>query len=128
MRTHADSLATVLRSGDELVAKIARVPVFVVPCLETTFSERPPLIEMASQFASVYPAVWSFQLALRSRGLGSVLTTIHLWCHEEVSDLLAIPPSVVQCALLPVAHTVGTRFRPAERREVSAVARWNAWD
>lgn len=122
-----DSLDKVLRSGDALVANLARVPVIVIPCLEVTFSEHPSLVEMASQFASVYPAVWSFQLALRSRGLGSVLTTIHLWYHEEVADLLAIPRGILQCALLPVAYTLGTEFRPAARRDVSNVMRWNSW-
>ena len=29
-------------------------------------------------FGSIFPAVWSFNLALRARGLGSVLTTLHL--------------------------------------------------
>jgi nitroreductase len=122
-----DSLNTVLRSGDALVANLARVPVIVIPCVEVTFSADPSLMEMASQFASVYPAVWSFQLALRSRGLGSVLTTIHLWHHAEVADLLAIPSGIIQCALLPVAYTLGTDFQPAARQDVSNVTRWNSW-
>ena len=37
------------------------------------------------------PAVWSFALALRSRGLGSVWTTLHLAHEREVAELLGIP-------------------------------------
>ena len=130
-----DSLETVLRSGDALVAVLARVPVMVIPCLEVTFSEVPSLIEMASQFASVYPAVWSFQLALRSRGLGSVLTTIHLWFDEEVAELLAIPSGsrpmrLVACGvhawdqLSPGRSTGRFDCDPLELLELSATDSW----
>ena len=33
----------------------------------------------AAVYGSILPAVWSFQLALRSRGLGSAFTTLHLY-------------------------------------------------
>ena len=32
----------------------------------------------AGLFGSIIPGMWSFQLALRSRGLGSCYTTLHL--------------------------------------------------
>ena len=36
---------------------------------------------------------WSFMLALRARGLGSVWTTLHLQHEEEAAELLGIPSS-----------------------------------
>ena len=62
---------------------------------------------MTTYFGSIYPAVWSFQLALRSRGLGSVFTTMHLAFEEETRVLLGLPDDVAQVAMLPVAYTKG---------------------
>ena len=54
---------------------------------------------------SIFPPVWSFQLALRARGLGSCLTSLHLAHEKEAAELLGIPDDVLQVALLPVAYT-----------------------
>jgi nitroreductase len=119
------ALQRLLRSGEALATNLNRVPVIAIPCIEATLGDAPVLIEMASIFGSVFPAVWSFQLALRSRGLGSVLTTIHLWRAEEVARELGVPDGFLQCGLLPVAYTRGSSFRPAARRPVSEMAAWN---
>jgi nitroreductase len=71
--------------------------------------------------------VWSFQLALRARGLGSALTTLHLAYEREAAELLGLPEDVLQVALLPVAYTVGTDFKRAARPPVSRVTHWNRW-
>jgi nitroreductase len=71
--------------------------------------------------------MWSFQLALRSRGLGSVLTTIHLFFEEEVAALLNIPKDVMQVALLPVAYTKGTDFKVAKRQPIEEIAHFDEW-
>jgi nitroreductase len=71
--------------------------------------------------------VWSFQLALRSRGLGSAYTTLHLAHHADAAGLLGIPDTVTQVALIPVAYTKGTDFKPAVRRPVGEITYWNAW-
>jgi nitroreductase len=120
----AEALDRLLASGDALTAKMADVPVLVVPCVRGPLSDSPTLLETASYFGSIFPAVWSFQLALRSRGLGSVLTTIHLWRADDVAQILRIPPGATQCALLPVAYTIGTDFQPARRLPVSTVSEW----
>jgi nitroreductase len=73
------------------------------------------------------PAVWSFQLALRSRGLGSAWTTLHLMWEAEVAELLGIPGHVMQVALLPVAYTLGTDFKPARRPPPETIVHWDAW-
>jgi nitroreductase len=73
------------------------------------------------------PAIWSFQLALRSRQLGSCFTTLHLAHEAEARDLLGIPEDVTQVALLPVAYTTGGDFSPASRPPVEGITYWNRW-
>jgi nitroreductase len=116
----------VIESASFLAAHLERVPLLVIPCLvpDVDLSSNEAA---ASRYASVFPAVWSFQLALRSRGLGSVLTTLHLHEESRVAQLLRIPISVSQVALLPVAYTIGENFRAARRIDAKAVTYWNAW-
>ena len=84
------------------------------PCL-TSRIDNSNMLVAASAWASIIPAGWSFLLALRSRGLGSVWTTMHLAKEKEVAEVLGIPDTVTQAALFPVAYTIGTDFRPATR-------------
>jgi nitroreductase len=100
------------------------VPVLVVPAIAGEL-EGANLFHQASLWGSVLPAVWSFMLALRARGMGSAWTTIHLWRAGEMADLLGIPPGYSQVGLFPIAYTVGDEFRPAVRRPVDEVASWN---
>ena len=67
---------------------------------------------MAGYHGSVAPGVWSFQLAARARGLGSAWTTFHLVHEQQVAELLGIPDTVTQVALLPVAYYTGDTFQP----------------
>jgi nitroreductase len=108
-----------------LAERMAEVPVMIIPCLDFKPGPSLPFVWTASMLASIYPAVWSFQLALRSRGLGSVLTTAHLLDDSLVGKLLEIPDNYTQTCLIPVAYTKGTDFRPAARRPVSDVIEWN---
>lgn len=117
----------VLDSAEYLADTMHRVPVLVVPCVLGRVEPGAPVAQWAGQLASIYPAVWSFQLALRSRGLGSVLTTLHLFGEAEAAELLGIPETVTQAALLPVAYTKGTDFRPAPRRPATEVTYWDTW-
>lgn len=103
-----------------------RVPVLVIPCIEGRY-EGAPHGAVASAYGSILPAAWSFLLALRSRGLGSVWTTLHLFQEREVAEVLGIPETVTQVALFPVAHTIGTDFRPAARRPVEEVTFVDTW-
>ena len=119
--------ARVFRSALHLMEHLHEVPVHVIPCLEG----RPPAgagtVALGGYFASIYPAVWSFQLALRARGLGTCLTTLHLGFEREAAELLGLPENVVQTALLPVAYTIGTEFKPAARPPVATITHWNGW-
>ena len=104
----------VYESATALTSTLADVPVYVIPCIEKRMDGL-PLVAAASAWASIIPAAWSFLLALRSRGLGSVWTTLHLAKEREVAELLGIPDRVTQVALFPVAYTIGTDFKPAKR-------------
>ena len=117
----------VYESAVRLVDVLADVPVHVIPCLEGMPPDATGGGSSAGFYASIFPAVWSFQLALRSRGLGTVLTTLHLRFAEEAAALLGIPDSMTQAALLPVAYYTGSTFRPAERPPVESIVHLNGW-
>jgi nitroreductase len=116
-------------SAEYLAEHLAEVPALVIPCIRGRLDPKEPMLALAAAalYGSIYPAVWSFQLALRSRGLGSVLTTLHLVRESEVAQLLGIPPDVSQVGLLPVAYTRGTDFKPATRPPAEEITHWNGW-
>jgi nitroreductase len=117
----------VMSSAGYLFEHLHEVPTLVIPCIEGRADEG-PLVDQATAFGSILPAVWSFMLAARARGLGTSWTTAHLMAEEDVARLLGIPyPDVTQVALVPVAHTLGGQFRPAVRRPVDEVAHWDRW-
>ena len=77
---------------------------------------------------SVIPAAWNFMLAARARGLGTAWTTLHLMQEKEVADIIGIPfDDYMQVALIPVAYTKGTSFKPAYRPPVESVMHLNEW-
>jgi nitroreductase len=117
----------VYESALALTETLARVPVLVIPCVEVRIDGAPNVVA-ASVYGSILPATWSFQLALRARGLGSVLTTLHLLKEREAAELLGIPEHVTQVAMLPVAHTTGGDFRPATRPPVETITHWDRWE
>ncbi|HLM63382.1 MAG TPA: nitroreductase family protein [Acidimicrobiales bacterium] len=122
-----DPDSAIVRSSDYLAAHLHEVPVFVIPCLLARLPADASQADTAGFYGSILPAVWSFMLALRSRGLGSVFTTLHLHREREAAELLGIPDTVTQVALLPVAYTTGGDFTPADRKPVEAVTYWNGW-
>lgn len=113
----------VMASGAHLARHLEEVPAIVIACIWGSHdgSGRPGL------FDSVLQAAWSFCLAARARGLGTAWTTIHLNRAQEVADLLGIPDGVTQVVLLPVAHTIGTEFRPARRRPAQEITYFDRW-
>jgi nitroreductase len=126
--------AEVVDSGDRmldgawhLATHLAQVPVLVVACIRGTITPQSTAAQAGALYASIYPAVWSFQLALRSRGLASAMTTVHLERHVAMADLLGIPAGVTQAALVPIAHLLGADLRVANRRPVGEVAYRDRW-
>ncbi len=67
-------------------------------------------------------------LAARARGLGTVLTTVHLNFEREAAEILGIPyERVSQTALIPVAYTIGTGFKLAPRDPLETMVHWDSW-
>jgi nitroreductase len=123
-----DQRPRVLSSATHLREHFHLVPAMVIPCIEGRLDESLSTVAQAGGWGSLLPAVWSFMLALRERGLGSAWTTLHLVEERAVADLLGIPfDAVTQAGLFPVAYTVGTDFSPAHRLPASTVTHWDRW-
>ena len=61
------------------------------------------------------------------RGLGTAWTTLHLGYESEAGELLGIPDTVSQVALIPVAYYTGDTFKPGTRRPVEEITYLNRW-
>jgi nitroreductase len=118
----------VLDSASYLAEQFHRAPLLLIPCLEG----KPAADAGASAafWGSLLPAVWSFMLALRERGMGSAWTTLHLinGGDAQAADLLGIPHDrYSQAGLFPIAYTLGTEFQPASRLPAADVTHWDGW-
>ncbi len=123
----AGTLARVIASGQYLIEHLHEVPVHVIPCIQGR-TEHLPIIAQAARWGSIMPAAWSFMLAARSRGLGSSLTSFHLFFEQEAAEVLGIPyEEVMQAGLIPVAYTLGIDFKPAARKPLESVLHWDRW-
>jgi nitroreductase len=117
----------IVEASAHLAEHIHEVPVFVIPCVQGRYEGQPNVV-VASMFGSIMPAAWSFMLAARSRGLGTVWTTFHLVHEREVAEILEIPyDEVTQVALIPVAYTIGTDFKPGKRKPLDSMVHWDRW-
>jgi nitroreductase len=125
-KARSEQTARVYDGAQYLLDVLDRVPVHVIPCIRGRADGQPNSVA-AGLYGSILPAVWSFQLALRARGLGSAWTTMHLFREREAAELLGIPPEVTQVALLPVAYYTGERFAPAERPAPETITHWDTW-
>lgn len=126
-----DANAQQLRSADSadyLGEHMGEAPALVIACTEGARVDGAPAMMAASMLGNVLPAMWSFMLAARARGLGTSWTTVHLMMEQQVADILGIPfDSVQQVCLSPLAHTIGTDFKPASRPEPDSVIHWDGW-
>jgi nitroreductase len=67
-------------------------------------------------------------LAARARGLGTSWTSLHLAYEREAAAVLGIPyDDVTQAALIPVAYTIGTDFKPGSRQAGDDHVHWDRW-
>ena len=104
----------VMNSAKYLNENMQHAPVMLIPLLEGR-PHTDSIGMQASYWGSILPAVWSFMLALRERGLGTAWTTLHLVGDGErqAADLLGIPfDDYTQAGLFPIAYTRGTDFKP----------------
>jgi nitroreductase len=116
----------IVESATYLAEHLHEVPMHIVPCVQGR-AENGPVVMQASLYGSILPAVWSLMLALRSRGLGSAWTTLHLMYEKEAAAVLEIPEHVTQVALLPVAYFTGEDFKPAKRLPVRQFVSLDSW-
>ncbi len=122
------SRAQVVDSAQYLADNFHRAPFLVIPLIAGRLDEGTGTMGQASAWGSILPAVWSFMLALRNRGLGSAWTTLHLPNEREVADLLGIPfEGYTQAGLFPVAYTKGTDFKLAKRLPAEQLMHWDTW-
>ncbi len=120
-------LGRIMDSADYLAAHLHEVPVHLIPCIRGRM-EGQSIVAQAGTWGSILPAVWSFMLAARTRGLGTAWTTVHLSYEQEAAEVLGIPyQEVMQAALVPVAYTLGTDFKPGSRTGLDEVVHWDQW-
>jgi len=122
----ATQMQKVVSSAVYLAENMHRSPLLVIPCYEGRV-ETAGVLAQASYYGSILPAAWSFMLALRSRGLGTAWTTLHLMYEKEAAAILGIPDNVTQTCLLPVAYFQGEDFQPAKRLPVQQVISYDHW-
>jgi nitroreductase len=118
----------VFDSAMYLAERMQDMPLLVIPCLMGRPAEGGGVAGSGGFFASIYPAVWNFCLALRARGLGSALTTLHLVREKDAAAILGIPDDVTQVALLPVGYTIGDTFSPANRPPPETITAFDQWE
>ncbi len=124
-----EQIGAVMSSAKFLNENFEKAPVLMVPCLEGRPDGAPAGMQ-ASYWGSLLPAAWSFMLALRSRGLGSAWTTLHLLGdgEKQAAEVLGIPfDKYAQAGLFPIAYTKGTDFKPAKRLPAEQLTHWDTW-
>ncbi|WP_188542891.1 nitroreductase family protein [Rhodococcoides trifolii] len=112
-------------SAEWLGEHMGDVPVLLIPCIEA--GETLPAGNQAGLWGSLLPAVWSYALAARARGLGTAWTTLHLQREAEVADILGIPATFHQGALIPTAYFTGETFKVAPRDPIETVLHVDRW-
>jgi nitroreductase len=112
------SLLKVQASAQHLADHFEQVPLFLAAFCRGDASG-----------GSIFPAVWSAQLAARAEGVGSALTSVLGFFHgAETNQILGVPPDngwAMNC-LVSFGYPTG-RWGVAPRRPVQDVAYRNTW-
>ncbi len=127
-----------MASAMYLIDHMGDAPVLLLACLQQAAPSGPPpqlppeaaaalknLGRMSG--SSIYPAVQNVILACRAFGLGTCLTTIHMFYEDEVKQALGLPPEVQTYALLPIGYP-SDKFGPIRRRPLSEVVHLDRWN
>jgi len=113
-------------SAAYLAEHFHEVPALVLPFFEGPLDGQPfSWVNMA--FASTMPAVWSFMLAARVRGLDATLTTLTGLFLDDANRILGVPEGYTHCATIPVAYYLGDSFQPGRRLSVDEVTFHDTW-
>lgn len=118
-----------------LVDHLAEIPLLILICARPWTrpgtlpgGAQPRKTVLRSSGASIYPAVQNIILACRGFGLGTTMTTVHLFFEDEVKAALGIPPEVNTFAMLPIGYPQqGVQHGPVKRRPVAEVTYRNRW-
>ncbi|HVB75674.1 MAG TPA: nitroreductase family protein [Ktedonobacteraceae bacterium] len=123
------TLARVADSANYLAEHMHEVPAMLIPCgYGRAEIDGQPASVQAGWWGSLLPAAWSFMLAARARSLGTCWTSVHLFYEKEAAEVLGIPyEKVVQAAMIPIAHTLGTEFKPGARVPLDDILHWDNW-
>lgn len=123
----ASTMNKVRDSSQYLADRMHEVPAMVIPCIHGR-TDNTSAFQQAGVWGSILPAAWNFMLAARARGLGTTWTTLHLKYEQEAAQVLGIPyEKIMQVALIPVAYTLGTDFKPAPRIPLESIVHWEQW-
>ncbi len=118
----------VIQSSDYLRRRMHEVPAMLIPLHEGRLPTEATTQVAAGFYGSILPAVWSFMLAARARGLGTAWTTLHLRYEREVADALGIPfDRYTQVALIPIGYFTGEPLRPAPRIPLETITHFDTW-
>jgi nitroreductase len=105
------------RSAEWLAEHFAEVPLLLIG-----------LIQHDTSGGSIYPSIWSAQLAARAEGVGSALTSAFLFRQPEVLEILGVPRDQGWIASCCVTFGYPTgRWGVAPRRPVHEVSYRNRW-
>jgi len=117
----------VLASVKYLVDRLEQVPGLAIACSVSPAPKQPVGDRASGYYGSIIPAVWSFQLALRSRGLGSVMATALVYHAERVREVLELPERFTPITMVPFGYTKGLDFQRVHRRPLSEIMRYDRW-
>ena len=124
--TQTAAAPRIIGSLEYLADHVERVPVHVFACMEGSIDQIPPTM-MGGMMGSIIPAVWSYMLAARSRGLGTCWSNMHSYFSAEADEIIGLPTGVTQIACILTAYTLGTDFKVAQRRPLSDIVHWDTW-
>ncbi len=114
-------------AAQEFHEKLDDIPAFLLPLMAGKVEGR-DAFEQAAMWGSIVQAAWSFMLALRERGLGSLWATVSTRRAPEIFDLLGVPQGAYTLiGTFPIAYTIGTDFKRAPRAPVSEVLTYNRY-
>jgi nitroreductase len=117
----------ILEGVKYLVDNLEEVPAILFACSSAPIPRKPMGGSASGYYGSIFPFIWSFQLALRSRGLGSVLATAIAHKAAEAARVLNLPEGCHVVAMIPFAYTQGKDFKRGARGPLTSIVRWEKW-